>query len=120
MLTASDIGCITFVAPSTLIDPAFWEELYERKLNIYKLGTENEPLTIFYKCSDGRNTECFLLEQKSFRNLTHDGTLPLGRLSAKGTLINVNTIEVRSIQSSQSHAALDLLLFSIDFELESK
>jgi hypothetical protein len=82
---------ISFVAPSTLIDPSFWEELYERKLNIYKLGTEQEDLSVYFNCSDNKNDEPFVLEQLSFPQ--KKGTLG-GRLSALGTLVNVNTIEV--------------------------
>ena len=104
MSCGGDVGCISFIAPSTLIDPAFWEELYERKLNIYKLGTENEQISVQYSCSDSKNVESFVLEQKSFENLTPDGTSSMGRLTAKGILINVNTIEVRS-----DHLLLNLL-----------
>ena len=95
MTDQSQFGCISFIAPSTVIDPAFWEELYERKLNIYKLGTDNEPISVFYNTSDGRNSESFVLEQKSFRSLNSEEPSLGGRLSAKGTLVNVNTIEVR-------------------------
>ena len=100
MSRSGDVGCISFIAPSTLIDPAFWEELYERKLNIYKLGTESEQISIHYSCSDSKNVESFVLEKKSFNNLTPYETSSMGRLNAKGVLINVNTIEVRLIVRS--------------------
>ena len=100
MPPSGDVGCISFIAPSTLIDPAFWEELYERKLNIYKLGTESEQISIHYSCSDSKNVESFVLEKKSFNNLTPYETSSMGRLNAKGVLINVNTIEVRLIVRS--------------------
>jgi Ubiquitin-like modifier-activating enzyme ATG7 N-terminus len=107
MSTLGDSSCISFIAPSTLIDPAFWEELYERKLNIFKLGSEIEPITVHYRCSDGRNSENFTFEKLSFRNLNETGTYSSSRLSASGALVNVNTIEVRHSSSCE----LILLLF---------
>jgi Ubiquitin-like modifier-activating enzyme ATG7 N-terminus len=95
MSALGDASCISFIAPSTLIDPAFWEELYERKLNIFKLGSDIEPISVHYRCSDGRNSENFTFEKLSFRKLNETGTHSPCRLSASGALINVNTIEVR-------------------------
>ena len=99
MATPDEASFISFVAPSTLIDPAFWEELYQKKLNIYKLGTETEQITALYNCSGSRNSESFMLDGLSFAKSTEAITLSTGRLSANGALINVNTIEVRSKQS---------------------
>lgn len=95
-MTPDEASFISFVAPSTLIDPAFWEELYQKKLNVYKLGTETEQITALYNCSCSRNSESFMLDGLSFAKSTEVITLSTGRLSANGALVNVNTIEVRS------------------------
>jgi hypothetical protein len=103
MSNLNDDALISFIAPSTLIDPAFWEELYERKLNIYKLGTDKEPLSVYYNCSDSKNVEPFVLEGSSFRTINDEEgekTILRGRISALGTLVNVNTLEVRKISDS--------------------
>lgn len=93
MSKSMETACISFIAPSTQIDPAFWEELYERKLNIYKLGTENEALSVYYNCTDHKNAEHFVLEEQSFRD-NLERSISSGRISARGTLVNVNTTEV--------------------------
>ena len=93
IMTTNTTSCVSFVAPSTQIDPNFWEELYERKLNIYKLGTEKEKLSVYYSCSD-KNNEAFVLEERSFKD--NEGECTSTKLSARGTLVNVNTIEVKT------------------------
>lgn len=95
MTAPDETSFISFVAPSTLIDPAFWEELYQKKLNVYKLATETEPITALYNCSDSRNSEPFVLDGLSFAKPSETITLNTNRLSANGALVNVNTIEVR-------------------------
>ena len=95
MSTCDEPWCISFLAPLTQIDPAFWEELYERKLKIYKLDSEVEPLSVYYSCSDGRNAESFILEGLSFRSIDQNQIQSVDKLAVEGILVNVNTIEVR-------------------------
>jgi hypothetical protein len=93
---------ISFLAPLTQIDPAFWEELYERKLKIYKLDSEVEPISVYYSCSDGRNAESFVLEGLSFRSIDQNQIQSVDKLAVEGILVNVNTIEVRNMTCFKS------------------
>ena len=83
---------LKFCPPQTFIEPSFWEELYQRKLNVYKLSAENESLNVCYTCSDGQRSEAFLLDRGSFDdsdNYDHGS----GKVRVQGTLTNVNTVE---------------------------
>ena len=94
MSACDEPWCISFLAPLTLVDPAFWEELYERKLKIYKLDSDVEPISVYYSCSDGKNAESFILDGSSFRCIDKNKVQTVERLSVEGILVNVNTIEV--------------------------
>ena len=89
---------VTFNAPSTFVIPSFWEELYNLKLNVYKLISSDENLTVSYTCSDGIHPESFVFDLLSFesqskfpnRSQSQFG----GKITAYGCLINVNTVGV--------------------------
>ena len=99
MSTCDEPWCISFLAPLTQIDPAFWEELYERKLKIYKLDSEVEPISVYYSCSDGKNAESFVLEGPSFQSLHENQIQSVDKLAVEGILVNVNTVEVRLLKN---------------------
>ena len=81
---------VKYHAPSTAIDPSFWEELYTRKLDVYKLDTGATPLTVRYTCASGSATaEPFRLSREAFLNDDGQG---LG-VRVQGSLTNVNTVE---------------------------
>lgn len=90
VITSGTANQLRFVAPSTFIDPSFWEELYHRKLNVYKLGTDQETLFVAYTCSDGNRPESFLVEGTSF---DHKGGWINEKVRVEGSLTNVNTVE---------------------------
>ena len=74
---------LSFTAPSSVIQPSFWEEFYDKKLNIYKLN--DSPISINGKLtSDG-----LLLTKESF--LIDNNVIDDSIYEAKGELINVNT-----------------------------
>ena len=58
------------------IHPSFWNELYQRKLNIYKLNTDQQSITMNYKYN--------ILDIDSFNNTIK---------GIPGAFINFNTIE---------------------------
>lgn len=58
------------------IHPSFWNELYQRKLNIYKLNTDQQSITMNYKYN--------ILDIDSFNNSIK---------GIPGSFINFNTIE---------------------------
>jgi hypothetical protein len=81
---------VKYHAPSTAIDPSFWEELYTRKLDVYKLDTGATPLAVRYTCASGSATaEPFRLSREAFLN--DDG--PGQGVRVQGSLTNVNTVE---------------------------
>ena len=85
---------LKFCPPQTFIEPSFWEELYQRKLNVYKLSAENEALNVCYTCSDGQRSEAFLLDRSSFEGNNDDNhDHGSGKVRVQGTLTNVNTVE---------------------------
>ncbi len=97
-----------FQPPSSFFDPSFWEELYKRKLHIYKLESSAQPLRSFVKCSNAKNFESFEFSSKSFADENASGgTTLLGRL------INVNTVEVKGTLFNRS-----LLLSRFGFKLK--
>ena len=83
---------LKFGPPQTFVEPSFWEELYQRKLNVYKLSAENESLNVCYTCSDGQRSEAFLLDRGSFDG-SNDYDHGSGKIRVQGTLTNVNTVE---------------------------
>eukprot|EP01031_Cornospumella_fuschlensis_P051432 gene51432-62898_t len=74
---------LTFTAPRSTIEPSFWEELYQQKLNNYKLTKTHIPLAAQKLYSDGINQGSVHFSKAMFEE---KGDLP-------GTLILLNTIE---------------------------
>lgn len=81
---------ILFQAPSSFFDPSFWEELYKRKLHVYKLESSAQPILTFSSASNGKNNESFEFAHNSFENVNDS----LKRCHSGGSLLNVNTVEV--------------------------
>ena len=77
-----------FQAPHSAFDPTFWEKLYDLKLNILKLDSSELPVRASAICSDGKYSQ-----PVEFSNKSYDDTTGCG--SAAGTLVNVNTVEVK-------------------------
>jgi hypothetical protein len=85
---------LRFLAPSSVIEPSFWEELYNRKLNIYKLNSDDQLIYTQFSSSDGWkfSKESYDKSNKSSynRNVGNGGSL----ISITGLLVNVNTVDV--------------------------
>jgi hypothetical protein len=89
---AGGSNVLTFYPPSCSIDPGFWEELYNRKVNVYKLDDSAVQITAVFG-SDGNlslGAESFALAEKVVLEEQQSQHVPF---SAKGTLLNFNTIE---------------------------
>jgi ubiquitin-like modifier-activating enzyme ATG7 len=81
--SASNAAVIHFLPPQSQVEPGFWEELYVKKVNEYKLDTSEQAIAFRLSAVDGSFVFC----KESFD--------PVGlRCSpATGVLYNVNTIE---------------------------
>lgn len=79
---------LQFTPPKSFIEPSFWEEVYNRKLNEWKLSQQSVAITARYGLSDGDIPGALRFNKESFSGGT-DG------LQVNGVLILVNTIEVR-------------------------
>ena len=79
---------LTFNPPSCVIDPSFWEELYDRKVNQYKLDDKEHEICGFM-CRDGG----MLLNKHSFQHPSQLHLIP----SFLGSIKNFNLIVVRFI-----------------------
>ncbi len=82
------MSSVLFQAPSSFFDPSFWEELYKRKLHIYKLQSSNQSIQSSSKSSNGKMNESFEFSNESFKE-------DFVATSFRGNLKNVNTVEVR-------------------------
>lgn len=80
---------LMFSRPQSAFEPSFWEELYNRKLNVYHLTSEPISITALYSASNSLETGKCEFNQSSF--IPESSLSPL----TNGTLINFNTQEVR-------------------------
>jgi hypothetical protein len=86
---------ISFTAPSTFVEPSFWEELYRLKLNVYRLDAGNKKIAGFLSCSSGSSLEAISLSDDSFAGSNRDESGKAVRVfRAFGELFNVNTVSV--------------------------
>lgn len=46
---------LTFNAPSSFIEPSFWETLYNKKLNVYRLASDPKEIIIYSMISNGNS-----------------------------------------------------------------
>jgi hypothetical protein len=77
---------LTFFPPQSSIDPSFWEELYSKKVNVYKLDETEKEITSFHHLLEG----WVALDNRSFTSIETTSKLT----SSSGLLINFNTIDV--------------------------
>jgi hypothetical protein len=82
---------ILFQAPASFFNPSFWEELYNLKLNLYKLDAPQIQINCSYSASDGKSSQSLEFDKDSFSTMA-DSTNHT-KISS-GKLLNVNTIEV--------------------------
>jgi hypothetical protein len=78
---------LSFYPPSCAIDPGFWEELYQRKVNVYKLDDSAQRICAVLTSEGdlGLSTESF-----GFSDQPETHTQPF---CAQGSIQNFNTIE---------------------------
>ena len=82
---------LKFIAPSSFIGPKFWEELYKRKMNEFKLDDSERVLTGYYSLQEG----IVRFEPHSFPSFNSDSIdFSLSHSSRLGSLVNFNTINV--------------------------
>lgn len=84
---------LKFIAPVSFIGPLFWEELYKRKMNEFKLNDSEKVLKGFYSLCEG----IVRFESNSFTANDDSNEFSLTHSSRSGILMNVNTIDVRHI-----------------------
>lgn len=77
-----------FTPPSSAFEPTFWETLYHKKLNVYRLDTAPVPVSAFSISGDERENGCMKFTGDSF--VISTGKIPPG---INGKLINLNKIE---------------------------
>ena len=80
---------LKFIAPSSFIGPKFWEELYKRKMNEYKLDDSEKEIKSFYSLQEG----IVRFEPSSF-SANDSIDFSLCHSTRLGTLFNFNTINV--------------------------
>lgn len=80
---------LLFTPPVSSFEPAFWETLYNKKLNVYRLNADPVSIIASVTNSDGKEGGHVKFSDKSFN-------IESGRRvqSINGLLINVNKIEV--------------------------
>ena len=83
---------VLFQPPSTSFEPAFWEELYNLKLNVQKLNSTEKSIRAIIKCSDGRFNQAMAFSAQSYDAV---GATPI--VGYTGAVSNLNTLEVRTI-----------------------
>ncbi|CAK9057676.1 Ubiquitin-like modifier-activating enzyme ATG7 (ATG12-activating enzyme E1 ATG7) (Autophagy-related protein 7) (APG7-like) (mAGP7) (Ubiquitin-activating enzyme E1-like protein) [Durusdinium trenchii] len=71
-------------------DVGFWQELSQRKLDLWRLDSSNVPVTAFYEASQASRVpaKCFL-QKDAFQ----DTRVPVGAVKVVGELKNFNTEE---------------------------
>lgn len=84
---------ISFVAPRSEVETSFWEELYSRKLNVYRLEAKEIEVLGFFTGSDGRNVSAFSVNSSSFETQTKALSRFGDEALVKGVLLNVNTAQ---------------------------
>lgn len=78
---------LLFTPPSSAFEPTFWESLYHKKLNVYRLDSSPVPIQAELLPADSREHGCMRFSGDSF-----DGT-PNFQPVVNGKLINLNKIE---------------------------
>lgn len=78
---------LNYIAPSSSIVPAFWERLYQKKLDYLKLSTEKQSIKASLALKPGQASYQF--HESSF-----DDSSDIPGCQCDGVLQNVNTIEV--------------------------
>lgn len=91
---------LSFLPPISTIQPTFWEELYDRKLNYYKLDEQSRQIQSFYT-KDGWlfSKESFVIDNVSDNSNNYNNNNDMNnnnngnnnRFISKGNLSNLNT-----------------------------
>lgn len=81
---------LLFQAPSSSFDPSFWEELYKIKLNIIKLDSTVRTIYGHINLYTSKSTHSLF----KFSSSSYDSLSANNNLFSKGSLYDVNTIEV--------------------------
>jgi hypothetical protein len=99
---------VSFAAPSSIIEPSFWEELYRLKLNIFKLGIQDCEIKAYTSASQGSFKDSTNFKRQSFIGLCEqDERERPSSCFVRGSLTNFNTINV-------SHAIKPSIMFRCD------
>ena len=106
-----EFATVSFLAPKSFVNISFWEELYNRKLDMYGLSNEQIPLRAFLSPSEGENVSALTVDKESFEGgfysvfmscvsftLFHSSSSSSDQsstteVSIRGSLLNVNTIQ---------------------------
>jgi ubiquitin-like modifier-activating enzyme ATG7 len=84
---------ISFMAPKSSVETGFWEELYSRKLNLYRLESRELEILGSYTPSDGQNASALVINSSSFDTLAKCISRYGDEGLARGILLNVNTAQ---------------------------
>lgn len=78
-----------YSTPQSSFEPSFWEQLYQLKLNIYRLNAAPISIQSLHLPSDGKAPG-----QDKFTKLSYSSNNDVLSTSRNGQLLNMNTIEV--------------------------
>lgn len=81
---------LKFVAPSSFIGPKFWEELYKKKMNEFKLDDSEKVLTGYYSLLEG-----IVRFESASLSTSHSLSFDKNHSLRSGSFINLNTVNVR-------------------------
>ena len=87
MMPAADHS-VKFLPPQSSFDPSFWEELYQKKLNVYRI---NKLVTNIKASFIPKNNGIFSFNRLAFITTDTNSRRHIGPI---GVLTNTNTIEV--------------------------
>lgn len=86
---------ITFLTPKSFVTPSFWEELYRRKLDEYKLAVDDLHIMGFMGPSEVSRDRPVSVDSSSFALIRSENVESIMsnnfQSAIKGTMINVNT-----------------------------
>jgi hypothetical protein len=77
---------LRYSSPQSSFNPSFWEALYHRKLNLYKLSDESVEIRAKFTIGSDVENGSFYFSEKSF---TDDFDL----LLTFGKMLNLNSVE---------------------------
>jgi len=87
---------LKFTFSPSSYEPSFWETIYDKKLNEYRLNSPRVPISTRISLANNKENATFHFSGESFDE--NVASLPV----SKGIWYNTNTIEVKNIHGCSS------------------